>query len=188
MTLDVFHVFDEPYTPVDRKSDFALTSWFVGIGREENPRFIWSFYIGGGAGEDLNHQRFLIQTLEVDFEYATAYAGVTAEYYPWEVPVRPSKPSWTESLKSSRPFLLAGLECGYVSAEGEGDYKVATIPLYHDEQKIRDWLFSVALGLGWAVPVNDDWSLNITGDYRFHFYRPEEYNGWSVITALRYRF
>lgn len=188
LKLDVLHVFDEPYTPLDRKSDFRLTSWYAGVGRQENARFIWTCYVGGGAGKDLNHQRFLIETLEVDFEYVFAYTGITAEYYPWEVPARPSPFSFEKSLRAGRPFLHAGLESGYVSAEGEGDFRIAGVNVYHDEQKVRDWLFSVAVGLGWALPLNDRWSIILSGDYRFHFYRPEEYNGWNFTSGIRYRF
>ncbi len=186
--IDVAPVFDEPYTPIDRKSDSMLTSWFAGVGRQENQHFLWSYYVGGGADKDINHQRFLFQTLEVDFKYAYAYTGFMGEYYPWEVPPRPSAVSFENVMRASRPFLFAGLESGYLSGEGEGDYKVLGLTFYHDEQKVRDWLFSIAVGLGWAFPLNDHWSINLVGDYRFQFYRPDEYNGWDIIAGIRYRF
>ena len=188
LKTDVFGVFDYPYTPIDRKTDLGMTTWYAGVGREENTHLVWTYYVGAGAGKDINHQRFLYQTLEVDFKYGYYYTGITAEYYPWEVPAVPAAPSWEQRLRTSRPFLLAGFESGYVSAEGEGDYTVSGVNAYHDELKIRDWLFSCLLGLGWALPLDDHWSINLSGDYKFHFYRPEEYNGWNVTTAVRYRF
>ena len=188
LKLDVLGVFDRPYTPIDRKSDQGFTSWYAGVGRQENPRFLWTYYVGGSTGEDINHGRFLTQTLEVDFEYGHYYTGVSAEYYPWEVPAIHTTPSWEERLLASRPFLLAGLESGYIRSEGEGDYAIAGMTVYHDELKVRDWLFSCMVGLGWALPLNDRWSINLSGDYRFHFYRPEEYNGWNLTTGVRYRF
>lgn len=188
LRLDAALVFDEPYTPLDRRSDFRLTSWHAGVGRQESTRVIWTYYAGGGWGKDLNHQRFLFETLEVDFEYVYAYTGFMAEYYPWEVPAVPSAATLENCLRASRPFLHAGLESGYVSAEGEGDFKVAGMNVYHDEQKVRDWLFSIAVGMGWAFPLNDRWSIILSGDYRFQFYRPEEYSGWNLTTGIRYRF
>ena len=188
LKLDVFGVFDRPYSPIDRKTDLGLTTWYAGVGREENTHLVWTYYVGAGAGKDINHQRFFNQTLEVDFRYGYYYTGITAEYYPWEVPAVPAAPSWEQRFRTSRPFLLAGFESAYVSAEGEGDYTVSGVNAYHDEQKIRDWLFSCLFGIGWALPLDDHWSINLSGDYKFHFYRPEEYNGWNVTTALRYQF
>ncbi len=188
LKLDVFGVFDRPYTPIDRRSDQGYTSLYGGIGRQENPRFLWTYYFGGSSGKDINHGRFLLQTLEVDFEYGFYYTGVSAEYYPWEIPSIHATPSWEQRLLASRPFLLAGLESGYVSSKGEGDYRIAGMTTYHDELKIRDWLFSGMVGLGWSLPLNDCWSINLSGDYRLHFYRPEEYNGWNFATGVRYRF
>ena len=185
---DVFGVFDRPYTPIDRKSDQGYTSLYGGIGRQENSRFLWTYYFGGSTGKDINHGRFLLQTLEVDFKYNFYYTGISAEYYPWEIPAIHATPSWEERLLASRPFLITGLENGYVSSEGEGDYDIAGMTTYHDELKVRDWLLSFAVGLGWALPLNDRWSINLSGDYRFHFYRPEEYNGWNFTTGIRYRF
>ncbi len=188
LMLDVFGVFDRPYTPIDRRSDQGFTSLYAGVGRQESPRFLWTYYIGGSSGKDINHERFLFQTLEVDFKYNFYYTGVLAEYYPWEVPSIHATPSWEERLMASRPFLLTGLESGYVSSEGEGDYVVAGMTAYHDELKVRDWLFSCKVGLGWALPLNDRWSINLSGDYRFHFYRPGEYNSWNFTTGVRFRF
>ncbi len=188
LQTDFLHVFDEPYTPVDRKSDLGFTTWYVGLGRQECEYLVWTCHLGGGLGQDLDHQRFLNSTLEVDFRYAYLYAGVTAELYPWRVP-RPMSPmTWSQRLSASRPFLLTGFETGYLSAEGEGEYKFAGIPAYHDDQKVRDWLASVLVGAGWSLPLTDRWSIKITGDYTFHFYRSEEYNGWNWVTALRYTF
>ena len=188
LRVDFLGVFDRPYTPIDRRSDQGFTSLYGGVGRQENPRFLWTYYFGGSTGKDINHGRFLIETLEVDFNYNFYYTGISAEYYPWEVPTIQTTPSWEERLLASRPFLLAGLETGYVSSEGEGDLAIAGLTVYHDELKVRDWLFSCAVGLGWALPLNDRWSINLSSNYRFHFYRPEEYNGWAVTTGVRYRF
>ena len=188
LKIDVFGVFDRPYTPIDRRSDQGFTTLYGGVGRQENSRFLWTYYFGGGSGNDINHGRFLFQTLEVDFKYNLYYTGILAEYYPWEIPSIHATPSWEERLLASRPFLLAGLESGYASSEGEGDYKITGWTVYHDEAKVRDWLFSCNIGLGWALPLNDRWSINVYGDYRFHFYRPEEYNAWNITTGIRYRF
>ncbi len=188
MRMDVLGVFDEPYTPFDRRSDLGLTTWSLGVGRQESERLLWTLQLGAGVGQDLNHQRFLTSTLEVDFRYAYYYTGLTAEYYPWLVPLIAGSTTWVERLQASRPFLLSGIETGYVSAEGEGDYTVGGTLVYHDEQKIRDWLVSVPVGVGWSFPIGTHWSVNLSGDYRFHFYRPDEYNGWNWTTALRYSF
>jgi len=187
LRLDVLGVFDRPYTPIDRRSDQGFTSLYGGIGRQENPLFLWTYYVGGGAGDDINHGRFLIETLEVDFKYDFYYTGFLAEYYPWEIPTIHTNPTWEERLRASRPYLLAGLESGYVSSDGEGDFAIAGLTVYHDELKVRDWLFGCRVGLGWNVPVSNDWSINLSGDYTFHFYRSEEYNGWAVTTGFRYR-
>jgi hypothetical protein len=60
--------------------------------------------------------------------------------------------------------------------------------VYADHEIVRDWITSYILGLGWAVPLNSRWSVNLTGDYRFHFYRPDEYDSWVVSAGLRYNF
>lgn len=188
LRLDWAGVFDEPYTPLDRKTDLGLTTWYLGAGRQESEHFVWTVYAGGGAGQDLNHQRFLFTQLKVDFHYAYYFTGFTAEYFPWPIPDAVPDAPWTVRLGASRPYLLTGVETGYVNAEGEGDYKVSGALVYHDEQKVRDWLASVAVGAGWSIPFTDHWSLNLSGDYRFHAYRPNEYNGWNWTTAVRYRF
>ena len=188
LKLDILGVFDRPYTPVDRRSDQGYQSLFAGFGRQENPRFLWTYYFGGSSGKDINHGRFLIETLEVDFKYNFYYTGISAEYYPWKVPTIHATPTWEERLLASRPYLLTGLETGYVSSEGEGDLAIAGLTVYHDELKIRDWLFGCYIGLGWDLPLNDRWSINVSSDYDFHFYRAEEYNGWNVTIGTRYRF
>jgi len=188
MRLDWLHVFDEPYTPLDRRSDQGFGSWYLGLGRTESDSFVWTWYAGGGMAQDLNHQRFLNANLKIDFRYAFVYTGVVGEYYPWRVPAAEDGMTWLGRFQASRPFLTAGVETGYVSAEGEGDYKVTGATLYHDELKIRDWLASLNLGVGWSLPISDHWSLNLSGDYRFHVYRPEEYNGWNWTTCVRYHF
>ena len=53
---------------------------------------------------------------------------------------------------------------------------------------MRDWVFSCLGGLGWRLPIDNHWSFSVAGDYKLHFYRPEEYNGWNIITSLRYQF
>jgi len=186
--FDVLGVFDRPYTPVDRRSDQGFTGLYAGVGRQENSRFLWTYYVGGGAGDDINHGQFLIETLKVDFEYRFFYTGVLAEYYPWEIPTIQPTPSWEERLKASRPFFVAGLGSGYVSSEGQGDFAIAGLIVYHDELKIRDWLFSCNVGMGWNLPLNDHWSIILSGDYSFHFYRSDEYSGWNITTGMRYRF
>lgn len=188
LKLDWLHVFDEPYSPMDRRSDLGFGSWYAGVGRTENEHWLWTFYAGGGAAQDINHQRFLNALLKVDFRYAYYYTGVQAEYYPWRLPVIDKDTTWSGRIEASRPFLTAGIEAGYVSAEGEGDYNVTGVNLYHDEQKVRDILASLNLGAGWSLPISDHWSLNFSGDYRFHAYRPYEYDGWNWTTVIRYRF
>jgi hypothetical protein len=188
LQFDFLHLFDEPYTPLDRRSDLGLTTWYLGVGRQEGPRWIWTWYAGGGAGQDLNHQKVLNASFEVDFRYAYYYTGLLAEFYPWKVPSAGARTAWHERLAFSRPFLLTGLETGYVSAEGEGDYKLGGMLMYHDEQKIRDWLLSVSIGAGWSFPLSEHWSINLMGNYAFHFYRPAEYNGWNWTTVIRYTF
>src|SRR3990172_3683091 len=80
LKLDVLGVFDRPYTPIDRRSDQGFTSLYAGVGRQENPRFLWTYYVGGSTGKDINHGRFLIETLEVDFKYNFYYTGISVEY------------------------------------------------------------------------------------------------------------
>lgn len=187
MRLDVLDFFDKPETPIDRKSDFLLTTLYLGVGRQESDWLIWTVYVGGGMGRDSDHQRKANVNLEVSFKYAYAYTGLTAEIYPWKVPTRRPVESWDQVFRASRPFLATGFETGYVSAEGRGHWKIAPFPrLYQDKVLIRDWITSVNFGLGWHIPVSTRWSFILMGDYRVHFYRPDEYNGWTLTTALRY--
>lgn len=188
LRIDVFHVFDQPYTPLDRRTDLGLGGFYVGLGKQPSDRFVWTWYVGGGAGRDINHQRFLNTRLDVDFHYACYCTGVTGEYYPWRVPEPAAAKSLQEILSRSRPFVLAGLEAGYVSGKGEGSYLFSGVRLYHDEVKVRDWLAATEVGLGWAFPLGEHFSLNLRGGYRFYFTRPDEYDGWTWVTALRYRF
>lgn len=185
--LDWANFFDKPRTPLDRKSEFLLTSFYLGAGRQESDWFVWTAFLGGGMGRDHDHQRVLNVNLEVNFKYAYVYTGATAEIYPWKVPPQTDWMDWIESLSASRPFLAAGFETGYVSAEGRGNYKIAPLPrAYQDKAVVRDWITSLNLGAGWNIPLSRCWSLVFIGDYRFHTYRPDEYNGWTLTTAVRY--
>ena len=188
MKLDVFGVFHSPETPLDRKSNFGLNTIYLGLGYQQNDWLIWTFFAGGGAGRDSDHQRFLNLNLDVDFEYAYYYTGVQAELYPWGLPDYLNKLDLGQRLRAGRPYLITGFETGFVDASGRGDFSIAPFKIYEDEVNIRDWLFSYLLGVGWALPVNDHWSWNISSHYSFHFYRPEEYNTWNIVSALRYRF
>ena len=188
LKLDVFGVFDTPYTPMDRKTDLGLTTFYFGFGRQESERLVWTAYAGAGAGSDESHQRFLNANLSTRFRYATAYTGVSVEWYPWETPKLANDLSWPEQLRRAKPFLLTGLELGFVDAYGAGDFSLAPVRIYHDRQGIRDWLVSYKVGFGWRIPLDKDWSASLAGDYSFHFYRPEEYNSWNAIFGLRYRF
>lgn len=188
LKIDVLHVFDEPYTPFDRRADLGLATFYLGLGRQPSDHFVWTWYLGGGMDQDINHQRFLNTRLKVDFRYGYYYTGVTGEYYPWGVPESVAANALRDLFSKSRPFFLFGFETGYVSGEGEGDYLVSGAQIYHDEEKVRDWLAAVDLGLGWAFPLSEHLSFNLQGGYRFHFTRPDEYNGWAWVTAIRYRF
>ncbi len=188
LKLDVFGVFDHPTTPIDRKTNLQLMSFSVGIGREENDYLVWTVYGGGGAAANRNHQRFAILQLDVDFKYALAYVGFTTEVYPWRVPRKATGLTWERRLRASRPYFTAGFETGYVSGEGKGDYSAGPVTLYKDGVTIRDWTFSWPVGVGWTVPLSERWSFHLVGDYRFHLYRPDEYNGWNFTSALRRRF
>ncbi len=187
LRFDVLDVFHHPDTPLDRKSNLSLTSFYLGIGRQESNWFVWSLYAGGGGGADHTHQRFINANLEVSFRYTLAYTGMVAEVYPWGVPHPTHEMDWSQRVSAMRPYLLSGLETGYVSAEGRGQYSLAPFRIYEDHAKIRDWITSFNLGLGWAVPLDDRWSVNVSGDYRFHFYRPDEYESWVLSLGLRYR-
>jgi hypothetical protein len=187
MKLDVLGVFKSPTTPMDRKSEFALNTMAFGFGRTESEYFGWNVYGGFGIGADKTHQTFLTSKLDVDFKYGVYYTGFTAEYYPWTMPRAYDDMTWTERFKYAKPYFVGGVEFGYVSAEADGDYSVAFKTIYKDGETIRDWTFAIPVGVGWALPINEKWSLQSVFDYRFHFYRPEEYNGWNLTTALRRR-
>ena len=187
LALDTLNYYEKPETPIDRKSDFLLTTFYLGAGRQESEWLVWTVYVGGGMGRDHDHQRVRNMNLEVSFKYAYAFTGATAGIYPWRVPKRDDFEDWGQRFAASRPFLATGFETGYVSAEGRGHWKIAPLPrVYQDKAQVRDWIASLNLGLGWHLPVNRCWSIVFMGDYRFHFYRPDEYNGWTLTTALRY--
>lgn len=188
LKLDVFGAYHHPTTPIDRKSSLGLNTMAIGLGRDESEHFGWNIYAGFGIGADTNHQSAPLSTLDVDFRYAVYYSGITAEYYPWARPRPGPKMTWTERFRRGKPYFVAGFEVGYVSAEADGDLKYVALPIYKDGETIRDWIFSVPFGIGWAMPINERWSFQTVGDYRFHFYRPEEYNGWNLTASLRRRF
>lgn len=189
MALDWMDLFDRPYTPRDRKSDWGMTTQYLGIGRRETEWLTWNFYLGYGFGGDYNHDRVGPLNIDVDFEYNFIYTGLTADLYPWGKPKHASYPNWEERFAASRPYLLSGFELGYVRAFGRGYINLAPLgKLYKDAQYIEDWLFSYLLGLGWEVPLDERWSFTTSAHYTFHFYRPEEYNGYNITLAFRYRF
>lgn len=188
LKYDVLNVFHHPDTPLDRKSNLTLTSFYLGAGRQESDWFVWNLYLGGGGAGDHTHQRFLNANLEVDFHYALIYTNLTAEIYPWHVPHPTDGMDWSQRLSASRPYVVTGVETGYVSADGRGHYSLAPLRVYADKAIVRDWITSYILGLGWAVPLDAHWSVNLTGDYRFHFYRPDEYDSWVFSAGLRYNF
>ena len=188
LKLDLLHVFERPVTPIDRKSEFGLTTGYVGIGRRETNWLTWNFYFGSGVGEDRFHDRWLTANLDVNFKYAFYYTGMTVDIYPWGLSQRGRYVSFKEHLKAGRPYLLTGIEVGYLKARGGGYMALSPVPLYQDDQKVEDWLLSYLLGCGWEVPINDRWAFDLSVHYTFHFYRPEEYNGWNLTYALRYRF
>ena len=188
LSLGTFNVFQHSQTPIDRNTGWGLSTFYLGVGREESDRFIWTAYAGAGAWRDRTSQRALIGKLSVRFRYATYYAGLTTELYPWGTPRYDRDLTWAQGLAASRPFVLAGAELGFVNARGAGDLKLLGLKVYKDSQGIRDWVFAGRLGVGWALPMGEHWSFNLTGDYTHHLYRPEEYNSWNVTTVLRYRF
>jgi hypothetical protein len=187
LKLDWLGVFDHPETPLDRKTDLKLGSVFFGIGRTESEHILWSIYGGAGADSDATNQRFLATTLDVRFRYGFYYLGALMEYYPWKIPQPASADGPDGRLRSGRPFLFTGLDTAYISGSGKGDYRIAGQLIYRDAVHVRDWLVNVPVGLGWSAPLSARWSLIIMGGYRFHFYRPEEYNGWDIATQLRCR-
>ena len=188
LKLDVFGVFENPYTPLDRKSTMLLTTQYIGLGRRETDWLTWNFYFGSGVGGDRNHQRWLNANLEVNFKYALFYTGLTTDLYPWGVPKYRNYADYRERLKASRPYLVTGFEMGYLRARGAGHFALAPVPIYKDSQRIEDWLFSWLIGVGWEFPLDDRWAFNLSGHYTFHFYRPDEYNGTNIVFAFRYRF
>ena len=188
MKLDVFNVFGNPTTPLDRKSTFGLNTLYFGVGRREKDWVKWTCFVGGGGGADKTHKRFANANVDVAFKYAYYYTGLTLELYPWGTPKHAHDLDWRARLRASRPYLLTGAELGYVSAEGRGRFALAPITLYEDKQVVRDWLFSGLLGIGWGIPVNHRWSINLSGHYSAHLYRPQEYNTWNIVSVLRYEF
>lgn len=188
LKLDVFGVFRRPTTPLDRKSNFSLTTQYIGLGRRETDWLTWNFYVGGAAGKDRTSQRWLNANLEVEFDYALIYTGLTTDLYPWGVPKYRNYPNYKERLKASRPYAVTGFEIGFLRAGGKGHFNLAPVRIYDDSQKIEDWLFAWLIGMGWEFPINDRWAFNFSWHYTFHFYRPTEYNGWNTVLALRYRF
>ncbi len=187
LKLDVLGVFKHPTTPIDRKSELGLNTMSFGFGRAETEKVGWNIYGGFGIGADRSHQRFLMTTLDVNFKYGVYYTGFTAEYYPWSRPKGYYDMSWTERFEQAKVYFVGGVEVGFVSAEADGDYSIWSTTLYKDGETIRDWTFSVPLGIGWAMPLDEEWTLQTVLDFRYHFYRPEEYNGWNLVSALRRR-
>lgn len=187
LRADIFGVYHRPTTTIDRKTNLGLNTIALGFGRTERDWFAWTVYGGFGVGVDRSHQRFLNQQLDINFAYGIYYAGILAEFYPWKIPEPAPRMSWRERFRRSRPYFVSGFELGYVSAEADGDFTVGPVTVYKDGVTIRDWIFSWPIGVGWAVPLNRRWSLQLVGDYRFHAYRPEEYNGWNVTVAFRRR-
>lgn len=187
MKLDVLGVFRHPDTPLDRNTNLGLSTLYLGFGRREPHNITWTIYAGGGAWSDKTRQNALNMILDVRFRYAGYFAGVNVEYHPWGYAAGWANMSWEQRVEGIRPFVLTGLEAGYVSAEGKGYLSFTSVRLYSDSKKIRDWTFNWLLGLGLELPLNQRWSLNVSGGYRFHFYRRDEYNGWDITTALRYR-
>lgn len=188
LKLDFAHVFSQPYTPIDRNTDWGCGSGFLGFGRQQSDWLIWNVHAGGSWGEDRNFSRFLVTSLGVNFKYQSFYVGGDIEIYPWKVPeVRPEM-KIGERLRASRPFILTGIEAGYVRADCQGAFRIFRLPVYRDEEHVRDWIGNYFIGLGWSVPLSDSVSWNIAGDYAFNFYRANEFNSWNLITGLRFRF
>ncbi|MCG3131052.1 MAG: hypothetical protein FLDDKLPJ_01827 [Phycisphaerae bacterium] len=189
LALDAVGLFDEPYTPRNRKTDWGMTTQYLGIGRRETDWLTWNFYLGYGFGGDVNHDRVALINIDVDFQYNFIFTGLTTDLYPWGKPKHANYPNWRQRFQASRPFLLSGVEIGYVRARGRGYVGLAPlVKIYKDTQSIEDWLFSYLIGLGWELPIDDRCSFAASIHYTFHFYRPEEYNGYNITTAFRYRF
>ncbi len=188
LKLDVLGVFHSPKTPLDRKTDLGLNTFYVGVGRAERDWLVWTAYLGAGLGSDDEHQRFLNFNLSTKFHYQTYYAGLSAELYPWGRPRYRDNSNWINRLRATRPFFVTGFETGYVNATAKGRFAIAPLRLYEDHENIRDWLFSGFIGTGLGVPIDERWSLNLATYYSYHLYRPEEYNTWNFVTTLRYSF
>ncbi|MCP4590477.1 MAG: hypothetical protein GY842_07025 [bacterium] len=186
--VDLFGVFESPETPIDRKSQFALATAYIGIGRRETEWLTWNFYFGSGVGGDRDHQRWQLANQDVNFDYALFYSGMTVDLYPWGLCQRGSYASFTEHLKAGRPYFVTGAEIGYLRARGWGRFSISPFTIFSDSQRVEDWLFSWLVGVGWEVPVNDRWAFNLQIHYTTHFYRPDEYNSWNLTYAWRYRF
>ncbi|MFQ5591163.1 MAG: hypothetical protein ACE5HE_08380 [Phycisphaerae bacterium] len=187
LKLDVLGFFDSPHTPLDSKSELTLNTLYAGIGRQPADWLSWTVYVGGGYANDHTHQRTLNVNLTTEFKYLALYTGVALELYPWGQPKHQEYADWSACLRAGKPYLLAGGEIGYVSASGRGEYAIAPFRIYEDSVEIRDWLFSLIIGVGWQIPLDDRWSINIALDHAFHLYRPEEYDTWNLHWAFRYR-
>jgi len=188
LRLDVLGLFEGATTVLDRRSDASIHTLRLGLGRQENDWFKWNVYAGGGVWTDKTHERVLTTNLKVKFDYKFAYAGVMVNLYPFATPIYDRYVSTWEHIKAGRPYVLAGLEVTYVDEEGKGQYASAPFVLYSDHEKVNDWLVSGLIGLGWEIPLDTKWALDLSGHYAFHFYRPEEFNGWATQSGLRYRF
>lgn len=188
LKADVLGIFKHPRTPMDRKSNLAFGAYTLGVGRNESEKFSWVWYVTGGTGGDVTDQQFLNLRLKIRFRYAAILAGWRGEFYPWGRPVFQPTTNWCARFRSGRPYAFTGVETGYISGRGEGRYTVGSVTLYHDKATVRDWVVGIPFGLGWRLPLSDCWSFAIQGDYTQHLYRPDEYNGWNVTAALRFRF
>ena len=186
--VDVLGVFESPTTPLDRKSEFGLTTAYIGVGRRETEWLTWNFYFGTGMGGDKDHQRVANVNMDVNFDYAIYYTGLTVDMYPWGLAKRGRYDNLWEHIRASRPYAVTGFEVGYVRARGGGTFRAAPLTLYEDHQWVEDWLFSYLVGLGWEIPINHRWVFNLQLHYTQHFYKPEEYNSWNLTYALRYEF
>lgn len=188
LRTDTGRLFRRPDTPVDRRGRLGLNTFQLGIGRQETRGFLWTFYVGSLAGSDKTHQRVLTSNFSARFRYAYYFAKLGVEFYPWGAPSGKEYASWKERFGGSRPYVTSGFEVGFLNASAAGDFSVAPFKIYKDSRHVRDWLMSYSIGAGWAIPLGKRWSLHFAGDYSFHLYRPEEFNGWNAITTLRYRF
>ncbi len=188
LKTDILGVFSRPSTPIDRKSNLGLNSAFIGVGRAENEKLTWTWYFAGGTGEDRSDQRWLHLRLKVNFKYGTYLTGVSTEYYPWGRPEYSGLRTWGQRFQKSRPYVYSGIEGGYISGQGKGEFTVFGRGLYKDGVTVRDWVVGFPIGLGWRIPLTEQWSFALAGGYTFHVYRPDEYNGWNFLTGLRYRF